>query len=460
MVQQSSTCGRALAGELAQATRGRRALRRPAAASRSSSPPSRWPAPPAAASRACSTRSPRSTGRPAGHPAARPPPSRTPASGAASTCADELLDWLGVSPRRRFTRESALDANDEVALRGMILLDLPDVDSVEPQPPRRGRPAAAPRRRRGLDLRPAEVRRPARARGLPAPARRLARRPDRRAQPDRQAAARPPAQGRRRPAPAARRGRPAKTCRWWRRRPPRPCRSCRRPSAARSSPSPARSSPRRPPTATSASPRCARCSSRSSSAGTPVPTPSTATSPRPSPTVHAGRRPGDPAADRPAGRGAVRAETSTPGISDLRAPPRAAACPAAGRRRSSRPPGPPATSCRPRSTRRSSRPTPAPAPSLAARWPKRADARHDALLYQEIDKVALRYVVEPVRRALATYERARAVDFWCALKAHAAAPPEGAANLPRVQSERAAAPRWRGLIPRADNRRPDSRRGR
>lgn len=47
--------------------------------------------------------------------------------------ADELLDWLGVSPRRRFTRESALDANDEVSLRGMILLDLPDVDSVEPK---------------------------------------------------------------------------------------------------------------------------------------------------------------------------------------------------------------------------------------------------------------------------------------------------------------------------------------
>jgi hypothetical protein len=45
--------------------------------------------------------------------------------------ADELLDWLGVSARRRFTRESALDANDEVPLRGMILLDLPDIDSVE-----------------------------------------------------------------------------------------------------------------------------------------------------------------------------------------------------------------------------------------------------------------------------------------------------------------------------------------
>jgi hypothetical protein len=49
------------------------------------------------------------------------------------TLADELLDWLGVSSRRRFTRESALDANDEMGLRGMILLDLPDVDSVEPR---------------------------------------------------------------------------------------------------------------------------------------------------------------------------------------------------------------------------------------------------------------------------------------------------------------------------------------
>jgi hypothetical protein len=47
--------------------------------------------------------------------------------------ADELLDWLGVSSRRRFTRESALDANDEFGLRGMILLDLPDVDSIEPK---------------------------------------------------------------------------------------------------------------------------------------------------------------------------------------------------------------------------------------------------------------------------------------------------------------------------------------
>jgi hypothetical protein len=38
---------------------------------------------------------------------------------------------------------------------------------------------------------------------------------------------------------------------------------------------------------------------------------------------------------------------------------------------------------------------------------KRYEARLDALLQQEIEKVALRYVVEPVRRVLANYERAR-----------------------------------------------------
>jgi hypothetical protein len=38
---------------------------------------------------------------------------------------------------------------------------------------------------------------------------------------------------------------------------------------------------------------------------------------------------------------------------------------------------------------------------------KRADARAEVLLQHEIEKVALRYVVEPVRRVLTTYERAR-----------------------------------------------------
>jgi putative protein kinase ArgK-like GTPase of G3E family len=59
-----------------------------------------------------------------------------PTTGQAHACvwnargADPLLDWLGVAPERRFVRESALDAEDQAALRGLVLLDLPDVDSV------------------------------------------------------------------------------------------------------------------------------------------------------------------------------------------------------------------------------------------------------------------------------------------------------------------------------------------
>ncbi|GAA2330960.1 GTPase [Dactylosporangium salmoneum] len=62
---------------------------------------------------------------------------RRPTTGVAHACvwgqagATPLLDWLGVPPNRRFTRESALDGNDEAALRGLVLLDLPDFDSVE-----------------------------------------------------------------------------------------------------------------------------------------------------------------------------------------------------------------------------------------------------------------------------------------------------------------------------------------
>jgi energy-coupling factor transporter ATP-binding protein EcfA2 len=57
-----------------------------------------------------------------------------PTTGSAHACvwgehgADQLLDWLGVS--HRFHRESLLDAEDEAALRGLVLLDLPDLDSV------------------------------------------------------------------------------------------------------------------------------------------------------------------------------------------------------------------------------------------------------------------------------------------------------------------------------------------
>jgi GTP-binding protein EngB required for normal cell division len=41
-----------------------------------------------------------------------------------------LLDWLAVAPQRRFSRESVLDGEDEAALRGLVLLDLPDFDSL------------------------------------------------------------------------------------------------------------------------------------------------------------------------------------------------------------------------------------------------------------------------------------------------------------------------------------------
>lgn len=63
---------------------------------------------------------------------------RRPTTGVAYACvwgpleqANRLLDWVGVLPRQRFVRESALDGDDEAALRGLVLLDLPDFDSVE-----------------------------------------------------------------------------------------------------------------------------------------------------------------------------------------------------------------------------------------------------------------------------------------------------------------------------------------
>jgi GTP-binding protein EngB required for normal cell division len=45
--------------------------------------------------------------------------------------ADPLLDWLGVPWRRRMRRESVLDADRQTALHGLVLLDVPDHDSVE-----------------------------------------------------------------------------------------------------------------------------------------------------------------------------------------------------------------------------------------------------------------------------------------------------------------------------------------
>ncbi|WP_127130586.1 GTPase [Georgenia sp. SYP-B2076] len=44
--------------------------------------------------------------------------------------ADALLDFLEVSPARRIERESVLDGENERALHGMVLLDLPDHDSI------------------------------------------------------------------------------------------------------------------------------------------------------------------------------------------------------------------------------------------------------------------------------------------------------------------------------------------
>ncbi|SCL16123.1 GTP-binding protein EngB required for normal cell division [Micromonospora inyonensis] len=63
---------------------------------------------------------------------------RRPTTGVAHACvwgpldgANRLLDWIGVLPRHRFIRESALDGDDESALHGLVLLDLPDFDSVQ-----------------------------------------------------------------------------------------------------------------------------------------------------------------------------------------------------------------------------------------------------------------------------------------------------------------------------------------
>jgi GTP-binding protein EngB required for normal cell division len=61
---------------------------------------------------------------------------RRPTTGHVHACvwgnagADELLDWLDVPAQLRFKRESPLDAEDEARLRGLVLLDLPDLDSL------------------------------------------------------------------------------------------------------------------------------------------------------------------------------------------------------------------------------------------------------------------------------------------------------------------------------------------
>ncbi|MFD6713206.1 ABC transporter [Micromonospora sp. TSRI0369] len=63
---------------------------------------------------------------------------RRPTTGVAHACvwgpldgAVRLLDWIGVLPRHRFVRESPLDGDDESMLHGLVLLDLPDFDSVQ-----------------------------------------------------------------------------------------------------------------------------------------------------------------------------------------------------------------------------------------------------------------------------------------------------------------------------------------
>jgi hypothetical protein len=46
--------------------------------------------------------------------------------------ATALLDWLEVDPERRITRGSELDGDGEQGLEGLVLLDLPDHDSIQP----------------------------------------------------------------------------------------------------------------------------------------------------------------------------------------------------------------------------------------------------------------------------------------------------------------------------------------
>ena len=60
---------------------------------------------------------------------------RRPTTSAATACAwshvaGRVLDRLGVAPDRRLDRESVLDGEREADLRGLVLLDLPDHDSV------------------------------------------------------------------------------------------------------------------------------------------------------------------------------------------------------------------------------------------------------------------------------------------------------------------------------------------
>jgi GTP-binding protein EngB required for normal cell division len=63
---------------------------------------------------------------------------RRPTTSWATACvwgadgAEDLLDWLGIPPRHRVVRDSLLDSRrEDDAMRGVVLLDLPDHDSTE-----------------------------------------------------------------------------------------------------------------------------------------------------------------------------------------------------------------------------------------------------------------------------------------------------------------------------------------
>ena len=120
-------------------------------------------------------------------------PWRTPACGARRTPPAGCSTGSACCPATGSSGRAPLDGDDEAALRGLVLLDLPDFDSVERGPPARGRPAARPRRPDHLGGRPAEVRRPGRAQRLPARVPPPPRHHRRRAQPGRPAVRRRPA---------------------------------------------------------------------------------------------------------------------------------------------------------------------------------------------------------------------------------------------------------------------------
>ena len=63
--------------------------------------------------------------------------------------AGPLLDWLGIEPRRRYARSSALEEGER-ALTGLLLVDLPDHDSVVTGGFLRGQPSGSAGRPDGV----------------------------------------------------------------------------------------------------------------------------------------------------------------------------------------------------------------------------------------------------------------------------------------------------------------------